>query len=232
MILRWETHTHTAEGSACGKASAADMARACRAAGYDGMIVTDHFFCGNTAVDRSLPWEEWVRQFAMGYRNAMAEGEKIGLRVAFGWEYSWEGNDFLTYGLSPEWLSAHPETTTLPPKEYLALIRDSGGCIVHAHPFRQEWYVEAIRLLPELVDAVEVWNAGNRLEAFNERALWYAQSFGLLETAGSDAHWESAFRGGILTERDLHSTEDYAACVREGGICGLIVDGCDRRFPE
>ncbi len=232
MIMRWETHTHTAEASRCGRASAADMARACRAAGYDGMIVTDHFYHGNTCVDRALPWEEWVRQFCLGYYHAKEAGSAIGLTVAFGWEYSWEGTDFLTYGLSPQWLAAHPEVTAVSPTDYLALIRAEGGCLVQAHPFREEWYVQAIRLLPDKVDAAEVWNAGNRLEVFNERAQWYADSFGLLRTSGSDAHWESAFRGGILTERTLTCTEDYAACVKENGICGLIVDGQDRHFAE
>ena len=93
-MMRWETHCHTKEGSACGRAAAAEMASACKAAGYDGLFVTDHFYNGNTAVDRTLPWEEWVRQFCLGYEHAKETGERIGLRVCFGWEYSWEGNDF------------------------------------------------------------------------------------------------------------------------------------------
>ena len=39
-------------------------------------------------------------------------------------------------------------------------------------------------------------------DAENDRALWYAESYGLRQTAGSDAHWQTAFRGGILTERN------------------------------
>lgn len=231
-VMRWETHTHTREGSACGQADAAEMARACRRLGYDGMFVTDHFYHGNTAVDRSLPWEEWVRQFSLGYYHAKEAGDQIGLRVCFGWEYSWEGNDFLTYGLPPEWLAAHPETVTLEPIEYLRLIRKSHGCIVHAHPFRQENYVRYIKLLPDLVDAAEVWNGGNRLADFNGRAKWYAESFGLRQTSGSDAHWETAFSGGILTAREIRSTEDYPLIVRGDGICGLIENREDILFGE
>ena len=127
-MMRWETHVHTKEGSACATASAADMARGCKQAGYDGMFVTDHFYHGNTSVDRSLPWAEWVRQFCLGFYNAKETGDKIGLRVCFGWEYSWDGNDFLTYGLPPEWLLAHPETISAEPLEYLKLIRLAGPC--------------------------------------------------------------------------------------------------------
>ena len=229
-MMRWETHLHTKEGSACASASAAEMARGCKAAGYDGMFVTDHFYHGNTCVDRDLPWEEWVRQFSLGYYHAKEEGERIGLRAGFGWEYSWDGNDFLTYGLSPEWLSAHPEVITVTPFEYLKLIREAGGCIVHAHSFRQAWYVGMIKLLPDLVDAVEVYNGGNQEEIFNERALWYAESFHLPQTSGSDTHYSNLYNGGILTAQDIQSTEDYAAVIRSGGIAGLIKNGKDCLF--
>lgn len=221
--MRWETHTHTKEGSACARASAAEMARACKAAGYDGMFVTDHFYAGNTAVERSLAWEDWVQQFCLGYYHAKEAGEAIGLRVCFGWEYSWEGNDFLTYGLPPAWLAAHPETITVEPLQYLRLIRKSGGCIVHAHPFREANYIRYIKLLPYDVDAVEVYNYGNFSEDYNKRALWYAESYGLPQTAGSDAHNIDQFGCGITTDGEISSTEDYPSLIRSGGISGLIL---------
>ena len=37
----YETHMHTSEGSACGQAGGAQMARAYGAGGYAGIIVTD-----------------------------------------------------------------------------------------------------------------------------------------------------------------------------------------------
>ncbi|MBQ8922238.1 MAG: histidinol-phosphatase [Oscillospiraceae bacterium] len=228
--MRWETHLHTKEGSACASASAAEMAKTCKEAGYDGMFVTDHFYHGNTCVDRDLPWEEWARQFSLGYYHAKEIGDRIGLRVCFGWEYSWDGNDFLTYGLSPQWLAAHPETVRVTPYEYLKLIREAGGCIVHAHPFRQEWYVKMIKLLPDLVDAVEVYNGGNHEDVYNDRALWYAESFGMKQTSGSDTHWSGVFTGGILTDCEMNSTEDYGGIIRSGGITGLIRAGKDCPF--
>ena len=229
-MMRWETHLHTNEASACATASAAEMARGCKAAGLDGMFVTDHFYYGNTCVDRRLPWEEWVRQFCLGYYHAKDEGDRIGLRVCFGWEYSWDGNDFLTYGLSPQWLAAHPEVIEVTPYEYLKLVRDAGGCVVHAHPFRQESYVPMIKLLPDLVDAVEVYNGGNHEEEYNRRALWYAESYGLRQTSGSDTHQSNSFTGGILTEYEILSTEDYRSVIRSGSIAGLIRNGIDCFF--
>ena len=105
----YETHLHTSEGSACASNTGAEMVRAYKKAGYTGLIVTDHFFYGNTAIDRKLPWEEWVTAFCKGYENAKEEGDRIGLQVFFGWESGYEGTEFLIYGLDKEWLLQHPE---------------------------------------------------------------------------------------------------------------------------
>lgn len=53
------------------------------------------FLYGNTAVDRSLPWKDWVEQFCKGYEHAKEEGGKIGLQVFFGWESGYHGTEFL-----------------------------------------------------------------------------------------------------------------------------------------
>ena len=76
----YDTHVHTSEGSACGQNTGAEMARAYQKAGYTGIVVTDHFFYGNTAADRSLPWKEWVEQFCKGYEHAKKEGNKSDCR--------------------------------------------------------------------------------------------------------------------------------------------------------
>ena len=52
----YETHLHTSQGSACAVDTGKRMAEACKAAGYTGIIVTDHNWGGNTAVNRYLPW--------------------------------------------------------------------------------------------------------------------------------------------------------------------------------
>ena len=57
-MFRYETHLHTAEGSACASASGAEQARRYKAIGYDGIIVTDHFFNGNCAVTNFDSWED------------------------------------------------------------------------------------------------------------------------------------------------------------------------------
>lgn len=82
----YETHCHTNEASACAVNSGPEMARAYKAGGYAGIMVTNHFWRGNNCIDPNLPWEEWVRAYCAGYRAAKEEGDKIGLSVFFGLE--------------------------------------------------------------------------------------------------------------------------------------------------
>ena len=81
----YETHLHTSQASACARYTGAEMAKACKAAGYTGIIVTDHNWGGNTAVNRMLPWRTWVNEFAKGYEDAARMGKRIGLDVFFGY---------------------------------------------------------------------------------------------------------------------------------------------------
>ena len=108
-VYRYDLHVHTYEGSACARSVGADMADFYKSKGYSGFVVTDHCWSGNTRVDRSLPWKDWLSEFRKGYEHAKERGEEIGLSVFYGWEYSFHGNDFITLGLDNDWLLEHPE---------------------------------------------------------------------------------------------------------------------------
>ena len=107
MEYIYETHCHTREASACGELSGQELARFYKSRGFDGIFVTDHFFNGNCAVDPSLDWQTKCELYCAGYKAAKAEGDRIGLSVFFGIEYSYLGTDLLTYGVDGDWLKAH-----------------------------------------------------------------------------------------------------------------------------
>lgn len=227
-IWKYDTHAHTSESSKCGQSSAEDMIRAYFALGYDGVFVADHFFNGNTLVPKNLPWEDRVRLLMKGFRAAKRAGDFYGIGVFFAFEVSCQGNDFLIYGLGEDWLLAHPDSDRIPIKEFLTLARADGGFVVHAHPFREDPHVPLIRLIPDVTDAVEVLNA-NRKPIQNARAKWYAESYGLPVTAGSDAHHPCMIKdGGVLTREPIRSAADYAAMVKERRLAALSGPGLSR----
>lgn len=220
-MYKYETHLHTKEGSACASAPAADMARAHKAAGYDGIFVTDHFFNANTAVPRDLPWEERIDRFFLGYERAKTVGDEIGLKVWFGFEYTVYNADLLIYNMSKEWMKANEQLLMhTDERECFRTIRESGGFIVHAHPFRYDPYIHHISLYPNDVDAVEVINASHDpRKMYNERAKLYADSYGLIKTGGSDSHHlDKLFGGGIDVPEPINCPEDYLRLLREGKV--------------
>lgn len=220
----YETHLHTSQGSACGIDVGREMAKACKAAGYTGIIVTDHNWGGNTAIDKGMPWKEWVNAFVKGYEDAKRAGDDIGLDVFFGYEAGYQGTEFLIYGVDKDFMLAHEELRTASVEKQYSLIHGAGGMVIHAHPFREEYYIPKIRLFPEYVDGVEGVNAthsnsrskSHNDKVFDERAIDYARQYKLPLTAGSDIHRTDLFGGGMAFGRKLSSIDDFIRAVLAG----------------
>lgn len=234
----YETHMHTEEASRCGKVSGAEMARAAKEYGYSGVFITDHHWGGNTRPDRELPWEEWVDEFCSGYEAAKRVGDEIGLSVFMGWEAGFRGTEFLIYGLDKAWMKAHPELRTVSVEEQYQLIREAGGMVIQAHPFREEPYIPEIRLFPEWVDGVEIINAqhsnpgGNRPHPeYDRKAREYAAKYGLPGTAGSDMHRAELLGGGVAFKEKLNSVQDFIRKIKSGKGY-VITDGVRWYNPQ
>ncbi len=197
----YETHMHTRPGSACAHNSGAEMAKAAHLMGYAGIIITDHNWGGNTGISRALPWEQWVDSFTIGYREALEYGQKHDLNVFWGYEAGYRGTEFLIYGVTPDWLKAHPEIRNADVKEQYRLIHEGGGMVIHAHPFREAGYIPKIRLYPEYVDGVEGINAAH--SSSGHKSSHYI-------------HTTDLPGGGIAFRRRLTSVQDYCRAILGG----------------
>jgi hypothetical protein len=225
MPYLYETHLHTSQGSSCGRSRGREYVQKYLDLGYTGIIITDHFFNGNTAADRNLPWKKWVERFCRGYEDALEEGYRRGLDVFFGLEETFAGDDYLVYGLDKEWLLEHPEAAGWTRKQLCEEVRRYGGCVVQAHPFRQYNYIESI-CLSGCVDAVEAANAGNE-RSFDALAWAYCKKLNVAATAGSDIHLAMDIRGdvvfGVYLDKKMETIADYVSAVRNKDIQGLRV---------
>ncbi|HWT27840.1 MAG TPA: PHP domain-containing protein [Mobilitalea sp.] len=215
-LYQYETHLHTKEASACALLTGAEHVRLYKEAGYDGIIVTDHFFNGNSCIPEDLPWEERVELFCKGYENAKEEGDRIGLSVFFGWEANYDGAEFLIYGLDKEWLKQHPDMLSWSIEEQYAKVHEAGGFVVHAHPYRERPYISEVRLFPESIDAVEVVNIGNRNEEFDKKAACYAKKLKLPTMAGTDAHGFENCHSGMAFNHRVEDINDFIEAVKSG----------------
>lgn len=230
MGYRYETHMHTNKGSKCGKSSGQEHARYYKELGYAGIIVTDHFFGGNTAVPKTGSWKERVEQYCSGFEEALAEGQKIGLQVFFGIEENFEGDEYLIYGIDKEWMIKHPEMETWTRREQYNAVRAAGGCVIQAHPFRMRDYMKGVHVGNRFADGVEVLNGGNT-PGQDVLAYKYAKKHGLYMTSGSDRHLSVPGENdvqknfGIVTEEKLGSIHDYVNLILSKKQVGLY-------FPE
>jgi len=203
MDYLYETHMHTSEVSACSGSTAAEQVHAYKQNGYAGIIITDHFVNGYSTVPKEASWEKRMRHFVKGYENAKKAGDKCGLDVFFGWEYTIRGSDFLTYGLDLDFLLSHPNFDILCIEEYSALVRDCGGFLAQAHPYRDAWYVEnKFPVDSHLIDAVEAYNSMDS-DISNRKTGEFATRHNLPVQAGSDSHHtrHARYSGIILQER-------------------------------
>lgn len=220
----YETHLHTSEASACAVSSAVDMAKACKEAGYTGIIVTNHNWHGNSCIDKKLPWEEWITRYYEAYRLAKEWGDAHDFQVFFGYEAGFWGTEFLIYGPDKEWLITHPEIKDATVEEQYRLVHEAGGMVIHAHPYREEFYIPEIRLYPEYVDGVEAINATHSCKKsishndpeFDTKAIAYARQHSLPMTAGSDVHSTALFGGGVAFQRKLSDIKDYCHAIMFG----------------
>ncbi len=208
-MYKIDIHVHSSEVSRCSHTSSQDMAIACRNAGYDAIAITDHFY-GKANADQTMSWEQRVHHQFEGYRRAKEIGDKIGLKVFAGFEFPDHGSDFLVYGIYEDFLLSHPEIFDIEIIDFLKLIRESGGFIVHAHPLRISKYTKSkgMHLYPEFVDAIEVYNGaqgearGKFQTIANEYAKFYADQTDLIQTGASDSHnADLLYGGGILTSK-------------------------------
>lgn len=189
MFYRYETHCHCSQCSACSRSTAQELVGAYHAAGYAGLVLTDHFIYGNTAVDRSLPWADQMQCFYNAYLEAKAAAEGLDFDVIFGIEHAYgDGKEVLIYGIDLHFLLSNSDIPSLTLDQLTERVHSYGGIVVQAHPYRNRSYVNmAVGPRADLVDGIEVFNVYN-LPGEDKKALALAKTKSYIITSGGDIH--------------------------------------------
>lgn len=227
-IYRYEMHCHTNWCSRCALNSPEEMAQAYYDKGYAGMVITDHFLLGNTAVDKSLPWEEKMKRYYTPYQAVKDWAKDKDFDVFFGLEHQYGGGkEVLTYGIDLSFLIEHLNLHLYPLEDYSRFVHEAGGFISMAHPFRHAPYIDADKKpQPECLDAAEIFNFFNTGEENKEAALM-AEKYGLLATSGGDVHsiGEDALgMAGIALKTRIHTGKELVSVLKSGDY-RLIING-------
>ena len=197
-----DLHMHTAPASPCSSISAEALIAEAKEIGLGGIVITDHNHI-------------WSAEAVARLRR---EHDFLVLR---GNEIITDQGDMLVYGFDAD----IKEMIKL--EELSRRVRDAGGFIAAAHPFRGFLITGAERMgldvkqaagrkMFEYVDAVEVLN-GKVTPGENDFSAKVAEAAGLPGIGGSDAH-ESGTVGCYATEfaRPVNNEADLVEALRSG----------------
>ncbi|HZK38583.1 MAG TPA: PHP-associated domain-containing protein [Clostridia bacterium] len=211
-MMKFELHAHTKENDICVNMTADEIVTAYKGAGYDGIVITNHFF------DLSLEWYKdelagcdhggLIDYYLKSYKKAKATGDAIGMTVLLGLELRFDGtiNDYLVYGVEEDFLYRSPLLNTLNLDSFLKIL-PAGAIVYQAHPFRNDMTITD----PTKLYGIEVYNGGTS-HSRNEFAQRWADQFKLKKISGSDFHGaQHLARGGVMFENDVHNTKQLVA---------------------
>lgn len=211
-----DLHVHTAESSYCGRLSAWEIVKKYSEAGYQGIVITDHYNEGFFKRFPKMTWEEKVNQFLVGYRTAKELGKRVGLDVYLGLEYRDTSclNDYVVFGIEEAFLYQNPELYLMGIEKASEVFRDAGAFIDQAHPCRPGVCSLAN---PAFLDGMEVYNGSAQWLYDRETATRLAKENNLIPLSGSDTHLEQEVgHGGIILKKKIRSTNDLIREIRAG----------------
>ncbi|MBP3314152.1 MAG: PHP domain-containing protein [Oscillospiraceae bacterium] len=179
-----DLHAHTSGISACCQATAEETLKTTKEHGLDGIVLTNHYQKyyvkdGNAPAFAQRYWEEFL--------HTEKVGKELGMRVLFGIEVTMTERTIihlLVYGVGKEFLDAHPFMYDYSQEELYRAVKDYGGVLVQAHPYRNG----ASLLDPQFLDGVEIncHSQYNTSEA--PKVMADAKKHGLFLTCGGDYH--------------------------------------------
>ena len=211
----YETHCHSSQCSLCARSTAQELVQAYHRAGYAGLVLTDHFIYGNTAVDASLPWDKRMQCYYDAYLQAKQAGEELDFDVIFGIEHAYgDGKEVLLYGIGLDFLLSNPDIPALSLDELVRRVTQAGGIAVQAHPYRDRYYVNmAVEPRADIVDGMEIYNAAN-LPGEDRKAWHLAQQGDYILTSGGDIHFAGDPRIGQAGLLLPHRVKDHREFVQ------------------
>jgi predicted metal-dependent phosphoesterase TrpH len=165
--MKLDLHIHT-KYSRDGVSSPANIIRAAKKSGMDGVAITDH---NNTR----------------GWKEALEEGKRLGIKVIKGEEVKVNFPDGSRRG---EILALFIEKEIKPGRfeDVIRQIRKQKGIAIVSHPFDKFRPFDGLEEVIKQVDGLEGFNSRSPFHGYNTLAQKLASKFKLSLTAGSDAH--------------------------------------------
>ena len=163
---------------------APEILEVAKEAGIDGIVLTNHYqkgYISNGDVN------ELVEKYIEEYLYTKKCGEKSGIKVFFGIEVTMEkypNVHMLIYGIAVDFLRKYPYLFDYTQEELYETVKNEGGILVQAHPFRNGTTV----LDTDYMDGVEINCHPLYKKSYCQELIKIAEDNDLLLTCGGDFH--------------------------------------------
>lgn len=237
MSYKIEMHLHTAGNSVCAKTAPEEIVKIYRNAGYDGVVVTNHF--NRHIYNKYFEGGDKAGKLSRFFKSFRAiKNNNEGLDVYFGVElalrddhYHYGANrhcaELLIYGITEdEFIECADKIIDMDYPEFKTFAKENGWVVIQAHPHRRR-----TKLIPkEYVDGIEVYNANPRQFNFNILARRTLKKRGSAFTAGSDFHQPQDVGAYMTSARKPQDERDLAHMILAGELAVGYVAGKRKMF--
>ena len=221
-MFKTELHCHSIDASPCSTESVESLVDIYTKAGYDTVVLTNHFCKPVYDVYGCKSMDEYTDIFMRAAKKMqdVAKG-KLTVLIAAEIRFNGANNDYLCFGITEEYMRSETGFFDLDPAAFHEVCKKNGWLFIQAHPFRN--YMMVIN--PTYLDGVEVYNGHIGHASRNFIAEQWANEYNLIKTSGTDLHYAYVpASGGILTNEKIISIEQLISVLKSGEYTLLKTD--------
>lgn len=215
-MMKIEMHAHTSEVSPCALVPAEEMMEIYSRAGYDAVVVTNHYnnyvLEGFGIADEN----ERVKRYLLGFDRAKTAGERLGIKAILGVEVclcNQGPEDYLLYGVTQEVLYQNPYLYNYSLQELRKVCDENEILLFQAHPCRGYLH----KADPALLDGAEAFNGHPGYLESNLNAAKWVKDSRLIASSGSDFHRkQDRILGGVETNRQVYNARELREMLLSG----------------
>lgn len=212
MKYKYELHCHTAGVSRCASVKPEELVNYYANAGYDGIVLTDHY-SPLTFYNNYFKPQRDIERYLSSYKKLKKYcGNSFTVLLGMELRHYATVNDYLVYGVEEGWLRSQKNMLLWNEKKVYKKIHEQGYLIYQAHPYRPL----ITRCNPDYIDGIEIFN-GHTDSGRNAKAALWAEETGKPVISGSDFHsLTDSAKGGIETNFRISDNADLLDVLRNG----------------
>ncbi len=202
-----DLHGHTGAISRCCRIGAEENVLRAREAGFDGMVITNHYDAGYFNEES---YNAWLEGYITEWAHCRALGKQHGVRIFCGVEVNSAlvpNLHLLIYGADEAFLRKYPRLCNRTTEELYRICKENGCALIQAHPFRHRVGVQDTAFL----DGLEINCHPSYGNSYCADVLAAAQAKHLAVTAGCDYHADSyRSKGGTFLPNEIQTEQELA----------------------